>query len=204
MPCTASEKTLTEVSQCPKNQLEWVIEAEKANCSSVYQTCVEAEEFVFHCVLNTKLTGFLQVCAPAKPIHGKMCPEYNIRGNIIQESLSAGCGTDRIPCPPVYLSTEAYKYQECYHSVKYNENKTENNGTEFNLHNSNCKTEITYCLELFSVLAGVLILLNVGCYFGIWRKRFMDKGNPVTQLPLSDVNCPETSAMINDRHVDHG
>ncbi|XP_062608826.1 uncharacterized protein LOC134270612 isoform X2 [Saccostrea cucullata] len=162
MPCTTSRITVQKVNRCPRNQLEWIIEAEKANCSSINQTCVKSYEFVYHCVLNTMLTELLEVCAPAKPIYGKMCAEYNIGGNLIQESLDAGCGTDRIPCPPAYPSTEAYKYQECYNFVKQSKNITKNNATACNIPSTDTGEEIKINLTLFVFLTLVVVCLNAG------------------------------------------
>ncbi|XP_062577831.1 uncharacterized protein LOC134239684 [Saccostrea cucullata] len=173
MPCLASETTVKKISRCPRNHLEWMIEAEKVNCSSIHQTCVESHDFVYHCVLNTKLTGFIRVCAPVKRIYGKMCAEYNLVGNIIQESLDAGCGTDKIPCPPVYSSTEAYKYQECYYFVTQSKNITKNNATETNSPKTGSQEEIKKSLKLFLLLTLAVVILNAGLWILLRIKKTM-------------------------------
>lgn len=71
MPCIASCQTVKETKTCPRNQLEWNVRAEVYNCLSFHQRCVDPEKFEYHCVLNENGTGLLEVCAPAKYIHGK-------------------------------------------------------------------------------------------------------------------------------------
>lgn len=70
MPCRQSRDTLVPVSRCPRNKIEWITRADILNCSSFFQTCVVPEKFQYHCVLNENATGFIEVCAPFKTIHG--------------------------------------------------------------------------------------------------------------------------------------
>ena len=71
MTCIASRHTVNETKTCPRNQLEWNVRAKVYSCSSFDQRCVEPEKFLYHCVLNENGTGLVEVCAPAKYIHGK-------------------------------------------------------------------------------------------------------------------------------------
>lgn len=70
MPCPLSQKFVQYVNQCPRNSLEWNARSAIYNCSSVNQTCVKNDMFVYHCVLNSNGTMLLEVCAPLKNIYG--------------------------------------------------------------------------------------------------------------------------------------
>nr|XP_034317477.1 uncharacterized protein LOC105347248 isoform X2 [Crassostrea gigas]XP_034317478.1 uncharacterized protein LOC105347248 isoform X2 [Crassostrea gigas]XP_034317479.1 uncharacterized protein LOC105347248 isoform X2 [Crassostrea gigas]XP_034317480.1 uncharacterized protein LOC105347248 isoform X2 [Crassostrea gigas] len=126
MPCNASLPTAKSVERCPRNDLEWKARAAYVSCSSVEQSCVESDMFVYHCVLNAEGTKRIEVCAPVKFIHGKKCPEFNNGGMIIQEGLFT-CSNHSVPCPVVYKSSEAYKYQECFDIL---EKQHQKNSTE--------------------------------------------------------------------------
>lgn len=71
MPCTESLSTAKSVERCPRNDLEWKARAASVNCSSVEQSCVASDMFLYHCVLNAEGTKLIEVCAPVKSIHGK-------------------------------------------------------------------------------------------------------------------------------------
>lgn len=70
MMCLQSLESLQKVDQCPRNALEWDARADLFNCSSINQTCVPSDMFLYHCVLNADGTELLEVCAPLRYIHG--------------------------------------------------------------------------------------------------------------------------------------
>lgn len=72
MPCSSSRATVLKVDNCPRNVFEWRTRAASKKCSSLKQPCVEVNKFVYHCVLNENGTGLVEVCAPAKYIHGNV------------------------------------------------------------------------------------------------------------------------------------
>lgn len=72
MPCPLSQTFVRYVNQCPRNSLEWNARSAIYNCSSVNQTCVKNDMFVYHCVLNSNGTMLIEVCAPLKKIYGNM------------------------------------------------------------------------------------------------------------------------------------
>lgn len=117
MPCPLSQTFVQYVNQCPRNSLEWNERSAIYNCSSVNQTCVKNDMFVYHCVLNSNGTMLIEVCAPLKKIYGQNCAEFDSTGNIIQEN-SNNCSNAIVPCPRTYISTDAFKYQSCYDNVK--------------------------------------------------------------------------------------
>lgn len=117
MPCSASLQKIEKVDRCPRNTLEWDVRAALFNCSSINQTCVPSDMFQYHCVLNAYGTELLEVCAVYKFIYGNRCAEFDSDGSIVQEN-SNKCNNALVPCPMVYKSTEAFKYQSCYDGVK--------------------------------------------------------------------------------------
>ena len=71
MSCGASLFTSIPTKRCPRNELEWNTRAAIFNCSSINQTCVKADKFEYHCVLNENVTGLVEVCAPSKHVFGQ-------------------------------------------------------------------------------------------------------------------------------------
>lgn len=120
MSCPLSRKTAVRVNRCPRNQFEWNYRETRFNCSSFNQSCVNKNMFTYHCAMNEEVNELLELCAPTKFIHGQKCVEYNFLGSIIQESI-IDCSNTTVPCPDVYQSTEAFKYQSCYDAVQLSE-----------------------------------------------------------------------------------
>lgn len=70
MPCSASLQTIKMVDRCPRNSLEWDARAALFNCSSIKQSCVSTDMFLYHCVLNAYGTELIEICAVYKFIYG--------------------------------------------------------------------------------------------------------------------------------------
>uniref|UniRef100_K1R199 Uncharacterized protein n=1 Tax=Magallana gigas TaxID=29159 RepID=K1R199_MAGGI len=64
--CPESIHTVSIVSRCPSNAMEWKSAAERKKCDFLgkIQNCTQAENFVYHCVLNKETTELLELCAP--------------------------------------------------------------------------------------------------------------------------------------------
>lgn len=128
--CTESVVTVRYVTRCPEDRLSWKKAAQKINCESIKQNCSQTFRskgrhiFQYHCVINAWMNAFVEVCAPNRTIFG-YCSEYNVKGRVIQENYNAACTTHDPPCPPIYNSAEAYKYQTCYDLVRKSRQKTE-------------------------------------------------------------------------------
>lgn len=110
--CEISKLTRTVVDNCPRDYAELVEAANKKNCSSIKSTCIGRLEY--HCVINPWGNLTVEVCAPATHIRSGFCAEYNEGGGKIQEFYKSTCSA----CNKEYLSTDAYKYQECYPKSK--------------------------------------------------------------------------------------
>ncbi|XP_062620742.1 uncharacterized protein LOC134282356 isoform X2 [Saccostrea cucullata] len=109
--CEASQSTQTEVVKCPTDELTWSRAAEMKNCSHYNHKC--KGQLSYHCVINPWQNATVEVCAPETQINAGHCAEYNLRGGKIQEFYKKTCED----CTNEYISTEAYKYQECYEEV---------------------------------------------------------------------------------------
>lgn len=119
-PCYDSLKTVQESYSCPRNKIEWEEKAKEKKCETLNQTCTEPNSFVYHCLVNAWSNGTIEVCAPEQHIFGRVCAEFNKGGALVQEHYLSECTS----CPLFYLSTESYKYQECYDLGKTPEKTT--------------------------------------------------------------------------------
>lgn len=92
---------------------------------ALIQNCTDVNNFIYHCVINHYGNATLEVCAPKKTIHG-FCTAFNVDSGAIQNHYSAPCNQSAFPkCENIYVSSNAYKYSDCYQLV-YNQrlNKT--------------------------------------------------------------------------------
>lgn len=105
--CNELISTTKIVNSCPKTAREWNEAAKKKGCRNITHSCTS---FEYHCVMNAWRNETIEVCAPSWSIVGMSCAEYNFGGKRIQKSDAETCNA----CPTTYLSTESYKYQECY------------------------------------------------------------------------------------------
>lgn len=118
--CEESARTMRYVNRCPTDSDSWKIAAKDMNCESIKHKCSSGRHhFQYHCVINAWMNATLEVCAPNRTIFGH-CTEYNKMGRVIQENYAAECAKYDPPCPQVYNSAEAYKYQSCYERVRRN------------------------------------------------------------------------------------
>lgn len=62
------------------------------------------------------MNATIEVCALNRSILG-YCAEFDTYEAFIQENYEADCRKFDPPCPTIYDSAEAYKYQSCYHPV---------------------------------------------------------------------------------------
>lgn len=72
--CPEAVESVVSVPSCPKSKEEWESAAKIKNCRipAAQQTCIEAEKFVYHCVINGFVNETIEVCAPQKLIHGNI------------------------------------------------------------------------------------------------------------------------------------
>ncbi|XP_048769053.2 uncharacterized protein LOC125675444 [Ostrea edulis] len=109
--CPASVSTVSYTT-CPRTANEWRAAAKKKNCSSIPQTCTSPENFKYHCVTNAFRNETIEVCAPGIFLLG-FCPEYNFRGERIQDNYDADCKQFTKPCPSRFESWKSYQFPDC-------------------------------------------------------------------------------------------
>lgn len=70
--CPEAVKSVIKVESCPTNKQEWENAAKLKNCKimAAQQKCSDADNFVYHCVINGFENETLEVCAPQKLIIG--------------------------------------------------------------------------------------------------------------------------------------
>lgn len=121
--CQKSILTVRYGNHCPKDVASWQIRAEKMNCNSIHQQCSESlgldpKKYIFqyHCLINSWMNDTIEVCALNQSVLGH-CAEFDTDGAFIQENYKADCRKHNPPCPNIYNSADAYKYQSCYYPV---------------------------------------------------------------------------------------
>lgn len=121
--CQSSISSVRYVSHCPGDALSWHMAASKMNCDYIEQECskslgLDSQRYTFqyHCLINSWMNATVEVCALNRSILG-YCAEFNTDGALIQENYHADCRKFNWPCPNIYNSAEAYKYQSCYDLV---------------------------------------------------------------------------------------
>ncbi|XP_056015198.1 uncharacterized protein LOC125673023 isoform X2 [Ostrea edulis] len=113
--CPTVQQTARRVQRCPVNEAEWENAAMNKKCGQLHRNCTS--HFKYHCALSVFLNETWEVCSPWRYLLG-YCIEYNELGNRIQDNYMRDCSAMNPPCPSRYNSTEAYRYQECYQTVK--------------------------------------------------------------------------------------
>lgn len=127
--CAESIKSIVTVSSCPTSKEKWNLAASKKHCEThaLRQNCTHPTNYVYHCVINQYENEILEVCAQKRIIFGH-CTAYNVGGGVIQHHFSAQCSHSAFPkCNRFYLSTEAYKYPDCYQLVRQRLDHTTSN-----------------------------------------------------------------------------
>ncbi|XP_048768394.2 uncharacterized protein LOC125674984 [Ostrea edulis] len=145
--CRESRTTVSRVSTCPNTKSRWEEQALRKSCSSIPHNCSGA--LSYHCLINPWQNTTIEVCAPQAKIKLGYCAEYNSVGGRIQDFYQKSCRS----CVSDYLSTEAYKHDECYKAVY--DRFTINRGTEMTSPSS--QIWIYYhSILLFSMTSGLL------------------------------------------------
>lgn len=113
--CPESIPTVSIVSRCPSNAMEWKSASERKKCDFLgkIQNCTQAENFVYHCVLNKDTTELLELCAPLWFMAG-YCARFSEVNKRIINDPGLDCTKFDPPCPSRFPSNESYKYQACY------------------------------------------------------------------------------------------
>lgn len=100
--------------------------ANQKDCESIDQECPKLNGlnnrryiFQYHCLINYWGNATIEVCALNRSIFG-YCAEDLVDGALVQDKYDADCTHNHPPCPVLYNSAEAYRYQSCYDLVYKN------------------------------------------------------------------------------------
>lgn len=116
--CAESINSVVTVPSCPTSKETWELAASKKHCKmhALIQNCTNVNNFIYHCVINHYGNATLEVCAPEQLIFG-FCAEFNVDSGAIQIHRSAQCNRAFPKCDDIYVSSNAYKYPDCYQLV---------------------------------------------------------------------------------------
>ncbi|XP_065927836.1 uncharacterized protein [Magallana gigas] len=156
--CPESIPTVSIVSRCPSNGMEWKSAAERKKCDFLgkIQNCTQADNFVYHCVLNKDTTELLELCAPVW-FMARYCARFSEVNKRIINDPGLDCTKFDPPCPSRFPSNESYKYQTCYRGII---NKTPVFQQRMSV---DCNTSTTSAFAVsFGILALLLLLFLVG------------------------------------------
>lgn len=160
--CPQSVPTRTFVAACPKGITEWIKAKTRKMCHSISQNCTAAEKFEYHCLPNTLLDLFVEVCAPTKLIIGEHCPSYDMERNIIVTNFNQPCKDHSTPCSNVYQSSTVYNYPECF--KEFNNKEADNTAGSIVIANDNTVLNnglYVICISLFVLIT--LLFINICC-----------------------------------------
>lgn len=159
--CLQCIPTVTVVGNCPRNITEWIKSKSQKKCHLVIQNCTSTKTLHYHCLSDRFQENVYEVCAPRKQIVGGHCPFYDREKNIIEPNFYQSCKEHTTPCPNLYHSDMAFKYQECYGNVK--ENRTNNNNKDLTCSVTVANFNIgkaVFSTMLFVVWMNVLVYAN--------------------------------------------
>ncbi|XP_062621098.1 uncharacterized protein LOC134282707 isoform X2 [Saccostrea cucullata] len=164
--------TLNEVPNCPRNKEDWQVAAEGKHCDQIKN--IENTPFVYHCLINAWANATVEVCAPTWYISG-YCAMYSVPDARVIDNEKYDCTKYTPPCPPRYLSSEAYKYSVCYDIarptttqtillVNLTQERPTDSSTDTTISSSSEFTTIHLILVIV-IPATFLIILSVGTFF---------------------------------------
>lgn len=209
--CSVSRSTVQAVDDCPDTEEQWREAAVRKNCSVYASHCDEPRSLVYHCVINAFVNQTLEVCAYSRIIVSGYCTEYNLGGNIIQQSFRTNCTQfTKNPCPLGYQSTDAYKYPGCYELTKKTTAITTlstTNATDVNNDKQAVESSIVIILPVILVVLvlivvfGMYLILNWGkekC--SIFRKKDPKIIYEEESLPFRVTVNTETAFKVIERN----
>ncbi|XP_078311957.1 uncharacterized protein LOC111137276 isoform X2 [Crassostrea virginica] len=181
MPCPQSVPTVSYVSRCPCNAVEWRSAAAKKDCETLamHQNCTENKNFVYHCVLNQEATELVEVCAPIWYMSG-YCARFSIADKKLINDPGLDCSGFDPPCPSRFPSNESYKYQMCYNNVledstsTYHEKRDTDNSLTVPL------------LATFGIITICLLILLFVRFESKWKKQIVPSDGFKNSIAESD------------------
>lgn len=113
-------KSLRYVNSCPLTKTDWALKAKQKNCSSSSANiCLGSPTKlpVYHCVPNEDGVGYAEICSQV--FHSlSFCVEFRLKEMRLVNNFLRNCSQMSPPCPQQYISTDIYKYKECFNPTK--------------------------------------------------------------------------------------
>ncbi|XP_078330783.1 uncharacterized protein LOC144624725 isoform X2 [Crassostrea virginica] len=195
--CIESLPTLRKVEMCPITAEDWGLAAQKKRCNVIAssQKCVSnSDEFVYHCLVNEKQNGFVDVCAPKWILTG-FCGFYDTNNGRIYNDVKKDCSMfDKSPCPSRFNSSDIFKYPGCYEIRKENKKDSSLAFAEqyFPWIKSN---SIVSIISLILLILFMIVLLAFALYYRKSRNKNEEDPNdtvPKESDPFINNNRSET------------
>lgn len=166
--CKSFKNDLKVVPSCPTSKEEWDRAANKKNCTELAnrRNCTNTKnQLQYHCVINAYMNETLEICAEPRYIFGH-CTEFNVIGEVIQSNYATKCNNDFPKCGGIYISENAYKYQDCYQLVyQRRATKTTVLPQESNISNQTEHNEKNREKTITVVIFPVVAVTSIGCLF---------------------------------------
>lgn len=156
--CPESISTVSVVSHCPSNAMEWSSAARRKSCNDIgkVQTCTtKSDTFAYHCVLNKEATMLLELCAPVHFMNG-YCARFSEVDKRIINDPGLDCTKFDPPCPSRFPSNESYMYQMCYKTA--GENVEAHSGFDLQKNESTPIISIVL-LAIFACISMILVII---------------------------------------------
>lgn len=112
--------SLRYVNSCPLTKSDWDKKAKQKNCSSSSANiCLDSPTklLVYHCVPNEDGVGYAEICSQVF-YSLSFCVEFSSKEMRLVTNFSRSCSQMSPPCPQYYISTDIYKYKECFDPTK--------------------------------------------------------------------------------------
>ncbi|XP_078329317.1 uncharacterized protein LOC144624037 isoform X2 [Crassostrea virginica] len=174
------------VKQCPSGKAEWNRASNVKNCKESQRSLNANVTLVYHCLINEWANATVEVCARRVHVLFGKCAEYNFGAQRIQSSERRVCNKTEPPCPNVYNSTDAYKYQNCYDfstlDIPLGNLKNATNGTNssFEVPSPQRNTNGMERTEIIVLIVTLSLVLTVTCIsIFIVRRRYKNDQHSV-------------------------
>lgn len=214
--CRNQFHSLDVVASCPTTKREFDIAARRKNCTRLSYAADKMcrKPYVYHCVINEFRNQTLEVCAPTKLMFD-YCTEFNVGGGVIQRHAQGRCNSVFPKCDKQYISSDAYKYPDCYKLAYENqafkstlshypnsgfETRTVSSVEKTTYNETNHKISPTIGAVLIQVVTCITFCIVLGYFlFPLLRKKLW----VCEKTRKNDLEEPVDFIYISTKHLDH-
>lgn len=219
--CRKNFHSLEFVTSCPTTKSEFNIAARRKNCTKLHfaakKICMSHKKpYVYHCVINEFRNHTVEVCAPARFIFGS-CTEFNVGGGVIQRHVEGRCNSVFPKCDEKYISSDAYKYSDCYKLAYEKQSNVSHypHSSDLETRTISSQENTTYNEKnhkinptpgaVIIVVATFIVFLSVFVYFLILflRKKLWGSRRTRKNKPEDDLMTPIEYIYLDSKHLPH-